>query len=149
MAKLSRNQRHKARQKRTLGILKREFRKLYQAHHNATFALLALLQTNNGTVTIHEETLKAVLPKLQTLSWKSERQENGEIVLTLVDTTPEKLLGVSPDEPAMPNVTMRYVDDETAMVSPENGEQLDAEETEPTDGELLTEVLEGDGPHGT
>lgn len=124
MAKLSRNQRHKARQRRTLSILKREFRKLYQAHHNATFALLSLLEDKGGELTITEAMMKAVLPRMVHLSWKSERRENGDVVVTLVDSTPAA-------EPATPNVTMRYVEEETTG------------EPEPTDGELLTEALEG------
>jgi hypothetical protein len=116
-----------------LSILKREFRKLYQAHHNATFALLSMLQMHEGgTVTIAEATMKAILPKLQTLSWKSERnEENNSITLTLVDSTP-----TVPEQETVPNVTIRYVPEE----DPNTGEA-----PEPTDSELLTDALEGDG----
>jgi hypothetical protein len=114
-----------------LSILKREFRKLYQAHHNATFALLGILQTNGGTATVTEETLKAILPKLQTLSWKSTRAENGDVTVELVDSTP-----TVPEQESVPNVTIRYVPEE----DPNTGDA-----PEPTDSELLTDALEGDG----
>lgn len=124
MAKLSRNQRHKARQRKTLGVLKREFRRLYQAHSNATFALLSVMQMYEGqTVTIAAETMKAVLPRLQHLSWASARQDDGSVKLTMVDTTPA---AGEPQTP--PDVgAVRYVDDETVEESAPDHGPVDAE----------------------
>jgi hypothetical protein len=107
-------------------VLKREFRKLYQQHHNATFALIAILSKAEGqTIEISEETLKEILPKLASLSWQSKRDEKGTVVLSIVDNTPK-----GATEPT-PNVTMRYVDDEA-----------DVNDAEPTDAEVIEDVVE-------
>lgn len=141
MAKLSRNQRHKARQRRTLSLLKREFRKLYTQHNNATFALLSAVKEAGGTITLSKATLAALMPVVQQCSWKSALQENGDVVIELVDNTPK-------GTPEGDSVTKRFVDDET-VEQPQGdasaaGDPIEGE-VEPTDAELLTEALEGDG----
>jgi hypothetical protein len=105
MAKLSRNQRHKARQRRTLSLLKREFRKLYQQHQNTMIVLLATLESAGGSLILGEATVKKTLSKYGNLTWKTEKQENGSVVVTLVDATP----AIEPAD----SVSIHVVEDET------------------------------------
>lgn len=127
MAKLSRNQRHKARQRRTLSLVKREFRKLYTQHNNTTFALLVALAQAGGKLVLSEAALKETVAKVQQLSWKSAKQEDGSVVIELVDNTPK----------AEDSVTMRYLDEDEAQPQ----EDVSAD---PTPEEIVREIVDGD-----
>lgn len=144
MAKLSRNQRHKARQRRTLSLLKREYRKLFAEHQNVRLLLLAILRneanvagTLDSGINISEDAVKDTLANFQTYGWKSARQENGSITATLVDLKPK---GVSQED----SVKIRVLDDEgpeadPADPGPDDDDIADMQAVAETDATALTD----------
>lgn len=140
MAKLSRNQRHKAWQRRTLSVLKREYRKLFAEHQNVRLLLLAILRneanvagTLDSGINISEDAVKDTLANFQTYGWKSARQENGSITAYLVDTK------AAPEN----SVTIRTIEDETLpgddAPDPSDDEIADMQAVAETDATALTD----------
>lgn len=71
MAAQSRNQRHKARQRRNISLLTRELKQARSAHFNAHLTVLMLLAQQGGEATVVQGTMQQVVQSVQELNWES------------------------------------------------------------------------------
>lgn len=71
MAKLSRNARGKARVRRNLSLMGREYRKLQAAHFNTHLTLLMVLAQSGGELTVTQGTMQQTVEQIKTLNWQS------------------------------------------------------------------------------
>jgi uncharacterized protein YhaN len=133
----SRNERTKARQKRTNSLLKRALKQsAFEANKNFG-AVMILLEAAGGEVIVPDDVVRGVIPQLQTSRWQTEQIE-GAVKFTLVKTVKaEDLPAESLDEMKARMQAAHNTDEVPTYVPPANSltAQLASDPTpvDPTD----------------
>lgn len=85
MPTASRNEKKKRRQRRNISLLTRELRALNARHINAQFAILSALTGAGGAIIVSKENVAKAMADFRLINWKTERQDDGSMKISVVD----------------------------------------------------------------
>lgn len=126
MPSVSRNERRKRRLRRNVTLMGRELRQVNARHLNAHFTLLAMLVNANGAIVIAPDMAAAAMKDMRFLNWQTQRQEDGSMRVSLLDsrTPPVEAIDLAeeasdrPDRSVTAQLMGRPVDDTPADAEP-------------------------------